>query len=143
MSRLRRSRRLMLAMQTSPGAGYWVSGVSSWLDPEAEKAACHTVDISISFECRLSFDRGYVNDSFIDELWIAVRILSCSARNFLLTKCKSYALLSSNTNELTSARKSEHTMIEVKDVKKHYGEVKAVDGVSFTCPDGQITGLLG
>jgi sodium transport system ATP-binding protein len=34
-------------------------------------------------------------------------------------------------------------MIEVKDVKKHYGEVKAVDGVSFTCPDGQITGLLG
>jgi sodium transport system ATP-binding protein len=34
-------------------------------------------------------------------------------------------------------------MIEVKEIKKHYGEVKAVDGVSFTCPDGQITGLLG
>ena len=36
-------------------------------------------------------------------------------------------------------------MIEVKDLKKHYarGTVKAVDGVSFTCPDGQITGLLG
>lgn len=34
-------------------------------------------------------------------------------------------------------------MIEVKDLQKHYGTVKAVDGVSFTCPDGQITGLLG
>jgi sodium transport system ATP-binding protein len=34
-------------------------------------------------------------------------------------------------------------MIEVKDLKKHYGHVKAVDGVSFTCLDGQITGLLG
>jgi len=34
-------------------------------------------------------------------------------------------------------------MIQVKDLKKHYGAVKAVDGVSFACPDGQITGLLG
>lgn len=37
-------------------------------------------------------------------------------------------------------------MIEVKNLSKHYGqnkEIKAVDGVSFACPDGQITGLLG
>jgi sodium transport system ATP-binding protein len=34
-------------------------------------------------------------------------------------------------------------MIEVKELKKHYGDIKAVDGVSFNCPDGQITGLLG
>lgn len=37
-------------------------------------------------------------------------------------------------------------MIEVKNLAKYYGEndaIKAVDGVSFTCPDGQITGLLG
>jgi sodium transport system ATP-binding protein len=34
-------------------------------------------------------------------------------------------------------------MIQVKDIKKYFGEVKAVDGVSFTAPDGQITGLLG
>ncbi len=34
-------------------------------------------------------------------------------------------------------------MIEIRDLRKHYGQVKAVDGVSFTCPDGQITGLLG
>lgn len=34
-------------------------------------------------------------------------------------------------------------MIEVKELVKHFGAVKAVDGVSFTAPDGQITGLLG
>ena len=34
-------------------------------------------------------------------------------------------------------------MIEVKDLHKHFGEVKAVDGVSFTARDGEITGLLG
>ena len=30
-----------------------------------------------------------------------------------------------------------------EDLVKHYGDVKAVDGVSFVCPDGQVTGLLG
>ncbi|MEM7336295.1 MAG: ATP-binding cassette domain-containing protein [Chloroflexota bacterium] len=37
-------------------------------------------------------------------------------------------------------------MIEVRDLKKFYGEdneIKAVDSVSFSCPNGQITGLLG
>jgi sodium transport system ATP-binding protein len=43
-------------------------------------------------------------------------------------------------------------MIEVKNLYKHYepkgndngsDPIKAVDGVSFHCPDGQITGLLG
>jgi sodium transport system ATP-binding protein len=34
-------------------------------------------------------------------------------------------------------------MIEVKDLHKHFGEVKAVDGVSFTARDGEVTGLLG
>ena len=34
-------------------------------------------------------------------------------------------------------------MIEVQDLKKHYGAVKAVDGVSFSVPNGQVTGLLG
>lgn len=34
-------------------------------------------------------------------------------------------------------------MIEVQNLKKHYGEIKSVDGVSFTCHDGHITGLLG
>ena len=34
-------------------------------------------------------------------------------------------------------------MIEVNNLKKHFGKVKAVDGVSFTAQDGLITGLLG
>lgn len=34
-------------------------------------------------------------------------------------------------------------MIEVRDLKKYYKDVKAVDGVTFTAPDGKITGLLG
>ena len=34
-------------------------------------------------------------------------------------------------------------MIEVRDLKKQFGAVKAVDGVSFTARSGAITGLLG
>ena len=34
-------------------------------------------------------------------------------------------------------------IIEVEDLAKHYGEVKAVDGVSFSVSDGEIFGLLG
>lgn len=34
-------------------------------------------------------------------------------------------------------------MIEVKDLHKAFGAVRAVDGVSFTAKDGEITGLLG
>ena len=34
-------------------------------------------------------------------------------------------------------------MIEVIDLHKHFGEVVAVDGVTFGARDGEITGLLG
>ena len=34
-------------------------------------------------------------------------------------------------------------MIELKDLHKAFGTVRAVDGVSFTARDGEITGLLG
>ena len=34
-------------------------------------------------------------------------------------------------------------MIEVRDLYKSFGKVKAVNGVSFTARDGEITGLLG
>lgn len=34
-------------------------------------------------------------------------------------------------------------MIDVRNLLKHYGAVKAVDDISFTAADGQITGLLG
>ena len=34
-------------------------------------------------------------------------------------------------------------MIEVKNLRKSFGKVKAVNGISFTARDGEITGLLG
>jgi sodium transport system ATP-binding protein len=34
-------------------------------------------------------------------------------------------------------------MIRVEDLQKRFGSVLAVDGVSFTAPDGAVTGLLG
>jgi len=34
-------------------------------------------------------------------------------------------------------------MIEVLDLKKSFGSVKAIDGVTFSAQDGKITGLLG
>lgn len=33
--------------------------------------------------------------------------------------------------------------IEVSDLKKHYGDLKAVDGISFTVKQGEVFGLLG
>lgn len=35
------------------------------------------------------------------------------------------------------------TMIEVKDLKKRYGEKQAVDGISFSVKKGEIFGILG
>jgi sodium transport system ATP-binding protein len=34
-------------------------------------------------------------------------------------------------------------MIEVRELHKSFGKVQALKGVSFTVPDGQVTGLLG
>ena len=34
-------------------------------------------------------------------------------------------------------------MIEVKNLSKHFGDKKAVDGISFTADDGEILGFLG
>ncbi|MFM7272932.1 MAG: ATP-binding cassette domain-containing protein, partial [Gammaproteobacteria bacterium] len=34
-------------------------------------------------------------------------------------------------------------MIRVEQLAKRFGSVEAVRGVSFACPDGEITGLLG
>ncbi len=34
-------------------------------------------------------------------------------------------------------------MIEIIDLKKHFGDVKALDGLSFKALDGEITGILG
>ena len=34
-------------------------------------------------------------------------------------------------------------MIEVKELTKHYGDKRAVDGISFVAHDGEILGFLG
>lgn len=34
-------------------------------------------------------------------------------------------------------------MLEVKNLEKHFGDVKALDDLSFSAQDGQITGILG
>ncbi len=34
-------------------------------------------------------------------------------------------------------------VIRVKDLKKHYGDVKAVDGVTFEVARGEVFGMLG
>ena len=34
-------------------------------------------------------------------------------------------------------------MIEATGLTKHYGAARAVDGLSFTVPPGQVTGFLG
>jgi ABC-type branched-subunit amino acid transport system ATPase component/ABC-type branched-subunit amino acid transport system permease subunit len=34
-------------------------------------------------------------------------------------------------------------LLEVKELKRHFGGVKAVDGASFVVPEGSITGLIG
>jgi sodium transport system ATP-binding protein len=34
-------------------------------------------------------------------------------------------------------------MIQIENLRKAFGEIRAVDGVSFTARDGEITGLLG
>jgi ABC-type branched-subunit amino acid transport system ATPase component/ABC-type branched-subunit amino acid transport system permease subunit len=34
-------------------------------------------------------------------------------------------------------------LLEVRDLTRHFGGVKAVDGASFTVPEGSITGLIG
>jgi len=35
------------------------------------------------------------------------------------------------------------TAVEVKDLEKHYGDVRAVDGISFSVAEGEVFGLLG
>ncbi len=34
-------------------------------------------------------------------------------------------------------------VVEVRDLRKYYGEIKAVDGISFTVEQGEIFGMLG
>jgi branched-chain amino acid transport system ATP-binding protein len=46
-----------------------------------------------------------------------------------------------------AAQRGDHvpiqSFLEVKDVRKHYGAIKAVDGVSFSLKPGEIVGVIG
>ena len=44
---------------------------------------------------------------------------------------------------MTTTATATDAVIRVNDVRKHYGEVKAVDGVSFDVRAGEVFGLLG
>jgi ABC-2 type transport system ATP-binding protein len=44
---------------------------------------------------------------------------------------------------MTNAPVAAEAVIRVTDLKKHYGDVHAVDGVSFEVRPGEIFGLLG
>lgn len=54
--------------------------------------------------------------------------------------------LASITDRVQLVDRSEipdRNLLEVRDLKRHFGGVKAVDGASFTVPEGSITGLIG
>lgn len=54
--------------------------------------------------------------------------------------------LSSITDRLQVVDRAEipdRPLLEVRDLKRHFGGVKAVDGASFVVPEGSITGLIG
>ena len=54
--------------------------------------------------------------------------------------------LASITDRVQLVDRSEipdRALLEVRDLKRHFGGVKAVDGASFTVPEGSITGLIG
>lgn len=54
--------------------------------------------------------------------------------------------LASITDRVQLVDRSEipdRAVLEVRNLKRHFGGVKAVDGASFTVPEGSITGLIG
>ncbi|GAB3197844.1 branched-chain amino acid ABC transporter ATP-binding protein/permease [Nocardioides hungaricus] len=54
--------------------------------------------------------------------------------------------LASLTDRIQVVDRSElpdRPILEVRDLKKHFGGVRAVDGASFAVPEGSITGLIG
>jgi ABC-type multidrug transport system ATPase subunit len=44
---------------------------------------------------------------------------------------------------MTASVMSRRCPVEIKDLTKHYGDVRALDGVSLQTAPGEIFGLLG
>ena len=55
----------------------------------------------------------------------------------------SLASLTDRVQLAERAAAPDRPVLEVKDLRKHFGGVKAVDGASFAVPEGSITGLIG
>ena len=60
-----------------------------------------------------------------------------------LAKNKKNTVVTKNALSLSSKSSNPRPMIQVKNLKKHYGDVKAVDGLSFDVFKGEIFGILG
>lgn len=55
----------------------------------------------------------------------------------------SLASITDRVQVVDRAEIPDRPILEVKNLKKHFGGVKAVDGASFVVPEGSITGLIG
>ena len=55
----------------------------------------------------------------------------------------SLASITDRVHLVDRAEIPDRPILEVKNLKKHFGGVKAVDGASFVVPEGSITGLIG
>ena len=56
---------------------------------------------------------------------------------------ESIATPSSQSDPPSSPRKSEEILIQVEGLSKHFGAIRAIDGISFTARRGDILGFLG
>ena len=55
----------------------------------------------------------------------------------------SLASITDRVQLVDRSRIPDRNLLEVRDLKRHFGGVKAVDGASFAVPEGSITGLIG
>lgn len=55
----------------------------------------------------------------------------------------SLASLTDRVQSVDRTQIPDRALLEVKDLRRHFGGVKAVDGASFAVPEGSITGLIG
>ena len=51
--------------------------------------------------------------------------------------------ISANTSFIRCKRRKMHNIIEVNNLEKKYGDLNAVDGISFNVENGKVFGILG